>query len=376
MFLKPVSLWVLAALLAGTACKKSDDVVVNTPTPSLTATVSTIAGEHNAARGGSDGQGSAARFRELGQMVFDARDNKVYVIDDGTVIRSLDAQNKVTTYVPLGVLSKWDMIYDICLAPGSQRGTLLITTKYDKLYRVEPNGETAKVTLLIGHDQGNATGDFSTAQLDGPQGITSVGTEKAYMFNTYYNTLHRLTFASNTTGVVEPFAGKPLAHSQDPAYDFQDGQGESATFGSSVSDLCADGNGNLFVADYDRNTIRKVTPTGLVTSLWKPVLVGLDRDGPLATVEAHHPKLLAIDQKGNLYFTTVGLSLTSGSAVRAVINSEKVVTLAGKDKGYRDGEGKEAAFNGIGGIAAAPDGKTIFVADAGNNVIRRIDLNQ
>lgn len=349
------------------ACKKNKGE--NT---AMDVSVITIAGDVNAARGSADGQGAAARFYDLGDIVFDTRNNMLYFVDDMNVIRSLDAQNRVATWLPSGVLNRWDIIYGINLAPGSKGGALLITTKNNRLYKVEPDGTVAKATLLI-EGQGNATGDFSTAQLDGPYGITSVPDGKAYVFNSYFNTMHRITFSTATTGLVERFVGKPLASPQDAAHPFTDGSGETATFGGGVSDINADINGNIYVSDYDRNTIRKVTPQGVVTSLFSNQIVAFDKDGPLASAQAHRPHNVAPDTKGNLFFTTLGLD-ASGPVIRAIINQDHMITLAGNNRGYKDGPGKTAAFGTIGGIAVTPDGKRIYVTDHGNNVIRRVDI--
>lgn len=352
------------------ACKKNDNEVALSTTS--TTTVTTIAGDVNSAPGSTDGQGAAARFYALGDIEYDPRNKMVYFVDDGNAIRSLDSQNNVATWLPSGVLDRWDVIYGFSLAPGTKAGTLLITTKYNRLYKIEPDGTSSRATLLI-DGQGNATGDFSMAQLDGASGITSVPGGKAYIFNTYFNTMHRISFNSATTGIVESFVGKPLVKPQDTAYPFQDGSGETATFGGGVSDISADINGNIYVSDYDRNTIRKVTPQGVVTSLFATQTVAFDKDGPLFKAQAHRPHNVAPDTKGNLYFTTLGLD-ASGPAIRAIKNNDQMITLAGNNRGYKDGAGENAAFGTIGGIAVTPDGKRIYVADYGNNVIRRIDI--
>jgi hypothetical protein len=338
----------------------------------ITATVSTIAGDINAERGGTDGRGSTARFRDLGQMVYDDRDNKIYFVDDMKVIRSLDQQNNVVTYSPAGVFNRWDIIFDITLAPGSKGGTLYVVTKYNRLYKIEPDGATSRVSALIDNGDGNTTGDLFTAKLDGAHAITTGKDGTSYFSNTYYNTIRKLNITANGTGRVEPFAGKSLVNKYDTAYAFSDGPGETATFGA-VADIAVDINGNVYVADYDRNCIRKITPTGMVTSLFGPQIVSFDKDGPLSAAASHRPKLLVPDTKGNLFFVNPGLN-ASGPVVRAITGSAMVVTIAGNNRGYKDGPGKTAAFGTISGIAISPDGKTLFIADAGNNVLRRIDM--
>jgi hypothetical protein len=338
----------------------------------IIATVSTIAGDTGAERGGADGQGNAVRFWDLGQMVYDDRDNKVYFIDDMKVIRSLDQQNKVSTYSPADAFSRWDVVFDIALAPGSKGGTLYVVTKYNRLYKIEPVGATVKITALIDNGEGNATGDLSVAKLDGPHAITTGRDGNTYLSNTYYNTIRKLSFTQAGKGTVEPFAGKSLVSKYDTAYPFNDGQGETATFGS-VADLVVDKRNDIYVADYDHNSIRKITPSGKVTSLFSPQIVSFDKDGSLAIAATHRPKLLAPDTSGNLYFVNLGLN-ASGPVVRAVVSFTNVITVAGNNRGYKDGPGKTAAFGTISGMAVSPDGKKIYIADAGNNVIRRIDI--
>ncbi|HYJ63981.1 MAG TPA: hypothetical protein VEV62_09580, partial [Parafilimonas sp.] len=95
----------LAILLLITACTKNihtntnnlkSNVVSNATTYNVTVT--TIAGKYGI-QGDADGKGSNARFWNPTKMVYDNRNNTLYVAD-GTVIRSVDQQNNVKTYLP------------------------------------------------------------------------------------------------------------------------------------------------------------------------------------------------------------------------------------------------------------------------------------
>ena len=115
--------------------------------------------------------------------------------------------------------------------------------------------------------------------------------------------------------------------------------------------------GNLYVADTNNGTIRKIViATGAVTTLASGVV---------------QPDGVALDGAGNLY-----VSETSNSTIRKiVIATGAATTLAGTDgqPGYADGTGADARFTGPGGLAFDGAGN-LYVGDAGNNAIRKIVL--
>lgn len=351
----------------------------NTIPPQKT-TVITLAGQPGA-QGDADGNGTTARFWNPTKMVYDNRNNLLYIAD-GTVIRSLDAQNNVKTYMPFNFISRYSEILDIALAPGAA-GSLYITTSQFELMKIEPSGNSVKKTILANRTYGgNETGPLNTAdQLDGAHGVATGANGEIYFFNTFWNTLRRITLTSLSpvSGTVSKFAGKPTASRSGNVWPFTDGQGEAATFSGRVNDITTDGQGNVYIADIDNNVLRTVTPDGKVTTLlqYHSPNYGEDVDGTVATARGNGVGQVASSQDGSLiFFSTYGIGGWNHShALRVVKGKKEVLTLVQSHSGGdKDGTGETAVLGTVDGLACTPDGKTIFVAEAEQKVIRKITI--
>jgi IPT/TIG domain/NHL repeat len=167
------------------------------------------------------------------------------------------------------------------------------------------------------------------------------------------------TFNYVYTVTVSTLAGTPFQ----PGY--LDGNGTAAQFHYPFG-VAVDGQGNVYVADYANERIRKVTPAGVVSTLTGSGIPGYVNGGP-AQAEFQSPSGITVDGQGNVYVGDVG-----NNAVRLVTSSGVVTTLAGSSvgqAGYFDGTGNGALFAYPYGLAMNGQG-IIYVADAGNNLIR------
>jgi DNA-binding beta-propeller fold protein YncE len=147
---------------------------------------------------------------------------------------------------------------------------------------------------------------------------------------------------------VTAFAGKPTSSVSAPAWPFADGTGNQATFGG-INDMAADNNGNLYVADHGYAVIRKITPSGQVSTFLTPVPHAsqsfyIDQDGSLSTAKASNVKHVAVSSNGERVFFA-----TAGSLRLALPDSNRVVSLI-------------EFPDGINGIATNPDGSKVYVS--------------
>ncbi|MEB3197407.1 MAG: carboxypeptidase regulatory-like domain-containing protein, partial [Candidatus Sericytochromatia bacterium] len=142
------------------------------------------------------------------------------------------------------------------------------------------------------------------------------------------------------------------------------GKGASAQF-YAPGGIALAPDGVIYVADTGSNRIRKVMADGMVT-----LLAGMNAglaDGTGQAAQFSQPEGLGVDAKGNLYVADSG-----NCAIRVVTPTGAVTTLAGDGTpGANDGVGKAARFTFPKGLAVTPDG-TVFVADQGNQRIRKI----
>lgn len=269
-----------------------------------------------------------------------------------------------------------------------------------------PNRAYGEVATLTGNGYGNAVGTLSTARFAHPTGvaldllgniyiadrenniikkISSDGTVSVLAGSgaegsadgvgstaTFYAPITLATDVANNvyvadygsslirkitpTGVVTTLAGSTPG--------FANGTGTAAQFGS-PSGITVDNSGNVFVGDRDNNLIRKITPAGVVTTFAGSGAVGAV-NGIGTAASFHHPQCLTCDNNENLYVTDFN------SIIRKITPAGVVTTFAGSGiTGSIDGVGTAASFNLPVGIAADHLGN-IYVADAGNLLIRKI----
>jgi hypothetical protein len=165
----------------------------------------------------------------------------------------------------------------------------------------------------------------------------------------------------------------PLAGLAGAAGD-QDGSGEGARFNQPY-DLVQLGDGSLLVADFGNHRLRRIDLAGNVTRHAGTGLPGQD-DGPLATATFNAPQGLAQDLDGNIYVTDAGSYL-----VRRISPSGEVTTIAGDGApGYGDSdEPCSGRLHGLEGLDAGADGY-LYIADGSRGLevpfhrVRRLSL--
>lgn len=146
---------------------------------------------------------------------------------------------------------------------------------------------------------------------------------------------------------------------------FSDGNGAAASF-NTPSSLALDASGNLYVADTSNNRIRKVTPQGDVSTVAGDGTAGY-LDGPATQARFNGPIGVAVDAQGNVFVAD-----TYNDRIRLISPDGQVSTVAGVGtQGFADGDRNSSVFDTPCGIVVASGG-TIFVADTGNDRVRKI----
>ncbi|CAL2084730.1 conserved protein of unknown function precursor containing a T9SS type A C-terminal secretion signal [Tenacibaculum sp. 190524A02b] len=169
-----------------------------------------------------------------------------------------------------------------------------------------------------------------------------------------------LSLATKSGGEVTTFAGIS------GTFGHVDGTGTAATFGQ-PSSIVFDASGNLYIAEYGNHTIRKITPNGEVSTFAGLADFTGTTDGNGTSARFNLPIGLTIDASGNLYVTDQG-----NHSIRKVTPSGEVTTIAGSGGiGSADGNGTSASFNSPVGITVDNSGN-LYVSDTGNHAIRKI----
>ena len=148
-----------------------------------------------------------------------------------------------------------------------------------------------------------------------------------------------------------------------------DGSLKDARF-SSPGGMAFDASNNLFVADVENNTIRKITPDGNVNTYAGKAGVSGEADGELSAARFHHPCGLVFDPDGSLWVVDA-----VNSTLRKITEG-RVVTVAGAtgrrvSYGHEDGKGTEARFF-FPWAAVLDSSGNVFVTDSENGTVRRV----
>jgi DNA-binding beta-propeller fold protein YncE len=162
----------------------------------------------------------------------------------------------------------------------------------------------------------------------------------------------------NRDGSVSTLAGG--------AEGYADGSGAAASF-NTPSALALDRAGNLYVADTGNHRIRKVSPEGLVTTLAGTGEAGY-ADGAASESRFDAPVGVAVDADGQVYVAD-----TYNDRIRLITRDGQVRTIAGTgEAGATDGDALTAARFDTPCALAVSDAGELFIADTGNNRIRKL----
>lgn len=169
----------------------------------------------------------------------------------------------------------------------------------------------------------------------------------------------------NRHGTVDRFAG-----TGSPGYGFAGGSALSTAL-DNPEGLVVAPDGSVYIADQDNNRILKVTPDNVVQLVAGGNGAGFSGDGGLATsAKLNDPQNIALGPDGSLYIADRG-----NKRVRHVSPAGVISTFAGTGTGTYQGAGDFAYLVNIGspyGLAVAQDG-TVYIGDAGNNVVLQVE---
>jgi sugar lactone lactonase YvrE len=321
--------------------------------------VSTLAG--GATHGFVDGQGAAASFQDIGDLVI-APDGSLYVIANNA-IRRVSPSGRVTT-VAGGRTEGYADGVGAQAAFANLRGLALDGTgnvyfsDNSSIRKMTPQGVVS--TLAGGAHAGNADdGVGPAARFNVPDGIAVDRDGSVYVADTYNHAIRKISPAGAVSLVAGGAGGAGYA----------EGRGRAAVFNRPV-DVALDGQGNLLVADAENHRIRKIDAAGEVTTLAGGVAGS--KDGAGAAAQFRFVSSVALDSDGGLYVVETQQPLGGPSTLRKVTAQGGVSTpFSGWTSGFRDGAGSVATFTGPAGVAADALGN-VYVADTGNHVIRKV----
>jgi hypothetical protein len=325
--------------------------------------VTTLAGSAGQ-QGSADGTGSAARFYWPNGVAVD-NSGTVYVADTSNfTIRKITPAGEVTTLAGsvgqsgsadgAGTAARFNAP---CGVAVDSEGNVCVADRDNHMIRkITPAGEVTTVAGAPGQwGSGSADGAGSAARFSWPYGLAVDTSDNVYVADTANHTIRKITPA----GEVTTLAGTAGYIGSD------DGTGSAARF-YYPSGVTVDSADNVYVADSESQTIRKITPAGEVTTLAGSAReIGSD-DGTGSAARFYGPSGVAVDGGGNVY-------VADNHTIRKITPAGVVTTLAGSPGkiGSADGTGSAAQFNFPAGVAVDGAGN-VYVADVINHTIRKI----
>jgi len=210
------------------------------------------------------------------------------------------------------------------------------------------------VTTIAGSGEGFADGVGSAAMFFYPTGICINSTGDLFVVDNFNHRVRKVTQAGVVTTVAGSTAGNTNGLASIAKFNFPE-------------DICIDSAGNLYVADFGNNQIRKITPAGMVSTIAGSTAGFADGVGTATQFRA--PSGICIDANNNLYVTD-----ENNRKIRKITPAGAVTTVAGSTWGYADGVANVAQFRNPSAICIDVNG-SLFITDSSTHNVRKIDAS-
>ncbi|MEO5802152.1 MAG: NHL repeat-containing protein [Verrucomicrobiota bacterium] len=326
-------------------------------------TINTLAGHD--VPGSADGVSSSARFRHPNGIAADSAGN-IFVADtENSTIRIVTPSGFVNTFAGSagnfgsadGVGTNAQFYGPQGIAVDSADIIYIADTANATIRKISPAGVVSTLAGSAGNFN-SFDGMGTNAQFYQPQSLAVDNAGNVYVADTWNHTIRKIT----PSGLVSTLAG--LAGN----FGSVDGTNSKARF-NWPSGIALDGANNLFVTDFLNHTIRKITPSGMVSTIAGLAGVWGNADGTNSAARFFQPQGILSDNAGNMFVADSGNQIIRKISV---IGTNWVVsTVAGSsgNAGNADGTGNAAQFYFPAGVAQDGAG-FLYVSDLGNNMIR------
>ncbi len=335
--------------------------------------ITTVAGSYgNDVYSGDGMAATAAGMRWPSSVALDKTGN-IYIGTGDKVVRKVNAAGIISTFAGTGVYAGHlgnggpatnAELADPEAVATDKAGNVYIGDHSGALRKVNTAGtiSTYAGTGTVGHsgDGGQAT----AAAIGEIWGLATDVAGNIYMSDVGFHIIRKI----NTAGIISTIAGTPGSVS----YTGDGGAATSATLHAPTG-LATDNAGNVYFADTYNNVVRKISTTGIITTIAGNSLgiPGYAGDGGAATLaKLYSPVGVQVDRFGNLFISEQG-----NNVIRKVDKAGIIITYSGDGTmGYAgdNGPATAALLNFNAGIALDISDR-LYIADYSNLVIRRID---
>ena len=332
--------------------------------------ISTIAGTGVAGFNGRDSlRATLAQLNNPTGVAVDASGN-LYIADAGNNV-ICKVKNGFISWVAGSLTAGYSGDSGIATVAKLNNPVRVAVDAVGNLYIADAmNNRVRKVNTngIISTVAGNGTAGFSgddgaatLANLNYPFGLVTDTSGNLYISDFYNNRIRKV----NSNGIISTVAGNGIS-----GYSGDGGSATSANISLPLGVL-TDTNGNLYIADMGNNRVRKVSTNGNISTIAGNGTAGYSGDGGLATsAQLNEASSIAIDASGNLYIADY-----NNNRIRKVDNKGNISTVGGNGLAtYYSSDGIaaiNAELNNPTGVATDALGN-IYIADATNNRIRKV----
>jgi hypothetical protein len=238
----------------------------------------------------------------------------------------------------------------------------------DVAYQWSSTANLSRVVAGGGTNDPNAGGLATEAEIDNPYILAPDGSGNLFIAADDYNYNTQRIYKVGGDGLISTIVGKNVTY----------GDGGAATNAilSDPQGMAADAYGNLFVADGDHSLVRKVDTNGIITTGAGNGTFGFSGDGGAATnASLNYPMSVALDSVGNLYIADYDNQLVRKVDAAGVITTVAGNGTNGSGSGTYSGDGGAATNAGLNGpdAVAVDTLGNLYIADTGNQRIRKVD---
>ena len=220
------------------------------------------------------------------------------------------------------------------------------------------------ISTTVGNGTGGYTGDggpATSAEINYAEGVAFDASGDMFIADTVNNVVRKVT----PSGIISTVAGDGTA-----GYTGDGGSATSAEL-TGPSSVALDASGDLFIVDPANEVIRKVTPSGVISTYAGNGTPGASGDGgPATSAELHDPQAVAVDALGDVFIAD-----SSNNKIRMVSPSGIITTVAGNGGFGYTGDGGPAtdAELSVPSSVCVDASGDLFIADSGNNVAREVN---
>jgi uncharacterized protein (TIGR03437 family) len=332
-------------------------------------TITTIAGMGFYRYRGDGGMATAAVLNGPYNVAFDTQGNLFLTDQENDAIRTIHPNGVISTIAGTGVpgdtgnggpaasatlFAPWGLGLDT-------NANVYFTEAYTNYVRKVSASGT--ITNIAGTGSGGSAGDNGPAvlaQVNGPRSVATDPAGNIYFVEDGSSRLRKIS----PSGIITTIAGTGT-----PGFSGDEGPAASAQL-NHPANLVIDGAGNIYIADFDNQRVRKITTDGKIHTIVGDGNANSSGDGgPANKAEVNVPVSLAVDGKGNLY-----IGEHEGRRVRKMTPDGIINTVAGNGTFGFSGDGGAATSASITwpyGLAVDASGN-LFIADLVNNRIREV----